>query len=776
MRASPKDLSFFVPIVLLLCSVQTTAQSQGDVDYNRAERFLSWNLSPMIGGDEVDPEWMSDGNRFWYRNKTLAGHEFVLIDPVRNTRNIVFDNARLAAAMSLANDTTYDPVKLPFETFKFVDTERTIEITASDRLFRCELAGYVCSARDTLPSDLPYVVSPDSVWEAFIHDYNLHIRPTGGGDSIQLTSDGVQYWSYGLGAPRPFSLLNGGDPQRPTLYWSPDSRKIAVERVDERDVEHMHYISSTSQRPSHFSQPYALPADSILPVPGLHIVTIGPGGAEANVRAELAPTLVSISLSGSAADSCWSNGGDRIHVDALSRGSKSTYLIEVDASTGESQFLARDTSQTFVELGQRGPSSWYVTEGSQDVIWWSERDGWAHLYRYDGNANIVNQVTSGPWAVATVWYVNEANSQIYFTARGREPDRLIYHAHLYRVGFDGSGLTLLTPEDADHEIEFSPSGRYFVDSYSRVDMPPTTVVRSAVDGRVVSTLEQADVSRLAEIGWEPPRVFTVKARDGITDLYGVMYLPSDLDSTKQYPLIEYIYPGPQRGSLTSWGFKVGRRGDEAVYALSQLGFVVIQLDHQGTPWRSKAFHDFYYGNMGDNGIPDHIAAIKQLGARFPFIDLDRVGIYGHSGGGFASTDAIMRYPDFYKVAVSTAGNHDNRSYHAGWGEKYQGLFVRDSASGTDNFENQVNALLVENLRGKLLLVHGDMDDNVHPAMTIQVVDALIKANKDFDLLIMPDRDHGLNDPYVIRRRWDYFVRHLLGVEPPKEFRIVRPEN
>jgi len=346
---------------LLMLAAPAPAASQVEVDYHRAERFLSWNLSLMIAGDEVDPEWMPDGNRFWYRNKTHAGHEFVLIDPVRNTRNLAFDDARLAAAMSLANDTTYDPVKLPFEFFKFVDNERAIEIKASEKLFRCELAGYVCIAGDTLPSALPYVVSPDSTWEAFIHEYNLHIRPMGGGDSVQLTSDGAQYWSYGLGEPRPFSLLNGGEPRTPTLRWSPDSRRIAIERVDERDVEHMHYISSTSQRPRHFSQPYALPGDSILPVPGLHIITIGPGGAESNVRAELAPTVVSISLSGSVADSTWSNAGDKVHVDALSRGSKSTYLIEIDASSGESRFLARDTSQTFVELGQRGPSSWYVT-------------------------------------------------------------------------------------------------------------------------------------------------------------------------------------------------------------------------------------------------------------------------------------------------------------------------------------------------------------------------------------------------------------------------------
>jgi dipeptidyl aminopeptidase/acylaminoacyl peptidase len=337
------------------------------------------------------------------------------------------------------------------------------------------------------------------------------------------------------------------------------------------------------------------------------------------------------------------------------------------------------------------------------------------------------------------------------------------------VGFDGSGLTLLTPENASHRITFSPTGKWFVDAYSTIETPPVSVLRGA-DGRVIRTLETADVTDLKASGWHPAQVFTAKARDGVTDLYGVIYLPPNVDPSKKYPIIDNIYPGPQVGSVGTWAFK----GGSEPAALAELGFVVIQLDHMGTPFRSKAFHDAYYGNFTDNGLPDHVAVIKQLATRYQFIDADRVGIFGHSGGGFASTDAILKYPEFFKVAVAGSGNHDNRTYNIYWAEKYQGLLSRDTLRKTDNFAASANASMAKNLTGKLLLMHGDMDDNVNPAMTIQVVDALIKANRSFDLIIAPNRPHSLNEPYFIRRRWDYFVENLMGAKPPHDYEITRP--
>ncbi len=757
------------------------------VDYSRAERFLTWNTERLIAGAAVAPNWMEagDADRFWYRNNTGSGHEFILVNPAAGTRAPLFDHYRLSAAMSLANDTSYLPERLPFSTFSFGGSEGEIEFAASNKRFVCDIVRYACAVGDTLPSQLPYVQSPDGRWEAFSHEYNLHVRPAAGGDSIQLTTDGEKYYAYGYNDPSPNQLRQGAGPRTPTLAWSPDSRYIAVAREDERNVEHMHYISYTPQRPRHFSQPYALPGDSVIPLPTMHILALeenaeAPGSGPAlrltaNHRIDVAPTPHQLSFAGSAPDSAWSADGTRLHINYFTRGSQRVFLAEIDPATGTSRIILGDSTRTFVSLGHRGGGSsggtpsWYVADSGDDVIWWSERDGWGHLYRFDRAGNLTNQITSGPWVVGEVLHVDEAARRIHFIARGREPGRSPYHAHLYRVDYDGSNLTLLTPEDANHETVFSPSGSYFVDTYSRIEAPPVTVVRSAADGRVVLELERADISRLSEIGFTPAEVFTAKARDGITDLYGVLYLPPDLDENAEYPIISHIYPGPQVGSVGAWEFKGG--GED--FALAQLGFVVVQIDHLGTPLRSKAFHDNYYGNFIDNGIPDHIAVIKQLAARYPFIDLDRVGIYGHSGGGFASTDAILRFPEFFKVAVSGAGNHDNRSYHIYWAEKYQGLMRTDS-TGKDSFEASANKTYAANLEGKLLLMHGDMDDNVHPAMTVQLIDELIKANRDFDLIWAPDRAHGLNEPYFIRRRWDYFVRHLLGAEPPSQYEIVRP--
>lgn len=344
---------------------------------------------------------------------------------------------------------------------------------------------------------------------------------------------------------------------------------------------------------------------------------------------------------------------------------------------------------------------------------------------------------------------------------------------LYKIGLDGSGLTRLTPEAANHELTVSPSGRFVVDKYSTIDTPPISVLRDAATGRVIRALEKADVTQLAAQGWKAAIPFSAKARDGLTDIYGVMYLPPNLDSTKHYPIISHIYPGPQVGSVGAWTFK--NSGEDV--GLAELGFVVVQIDHLGTPGRSKAFHDNYYGNFTDNGIPDHIAVMKQLGARYPFIDLERVGIYGHSGGAFASTDAMLRFPEFFKVAVSSSGNHDNRSYNIYWSEKYQGLLSKDSTrKGTDNYTASANRSYAANLRGKLLLMHGDMDDNVHPAMTVQLIDELIKANKSFDLILAPNRPHSFTEPYFIRRRWDYFVQHLLGATPPENYLMTPADN
>jgi len=407
------------------------------------------------------------------------------------------------------------------------------------------------------------------------------------------------------------------------------------------------------------------------------------------------------------------------------------------------------------------------------VIWFSERDNWGHLYLHDlKTGREKNPITTGNGNVTQLLRVDEKNRQLYFTAVGREQGRDPYFRHLYRINMDGKGLQLLTPEDADHDVSLSPSGRFFVDTWSKPDLPPTSQVRDA-DGKLVMALEKADVSRLMAAGWKPPVPITVKARDGVTDLYGLMYKPTSLDPSRKYPIVNHIYPGPQTGSVGGRTFNPSR-GD--AQALAELGFVVVEIDGMGTPWRSKKFHEAYYGNMGDNTLPDQVAGMKELATRFPWIDIDRAGIYGHSGGGYATADAMFRYPDFFKVGISEAGNHDNRVYEDDWAEKWQGLLEKKS-DGATNYDNQANQLIAKNLKGKLLLAHGTMDANVPPNNTLLVVNELIRANKDFDLLMLPNRGHGFgNEAYMVRRRWDYFVKHLLGVEPPREYQMRSPAD
>ena len=767
----------FAAALLVATALRVDAQGPAatpppGVRYDRAEQLLTWNSTRLVTGDEVQAQWFRDGSRFWYRNKIRQGAEFVLVDPVRGARELLFDNARLAAAISTAADTSIDPTKLPFRTFKFAkdgDDERNIEFRFGKRRLSCDIASYKCIASDTVPSDVPFVLSPDRKWEAYVRNYDVYVRARGvTTDSARLTTDGEQSWSYGLGDPSPQERLQTPvRPRRPQMRWAPDSKHLLVSRQDARGVALMPYISYTSQRPRAFTQPYALPGDSVIPKPGFYILD---REAKTSVRVQLDPAPAQASWNLSARDSSWNLASSRVYLTTMSRASKVAAVVEVDAATGTVRRLAADSAKTFVEIGNPvDPTPTYVTADGETLLW-SERDGWGHLYRYGADGQLKNRLTEGPWQVGTIVAVDEKTKRVWFTGRGRETDAFLYYAQLYAVNFDGSGFQRMTTEDADHRIQVSPNNRWIIDSYSRVETPPVTVLRDAQTGRIVKKLETADASQLAAIGFKGARVFTAKARDGVTDLYGVMYLPSNLDTTRHYPIISHIYPGPQVGSVGAWSYKAA--GEPA--AIAELGFIVVQIDHLGTPLRSKAFHDNYYGNFADNGLPDHIAVIKQLASRHGFIDIDRVGIFGHSGGGFASTDAILRYPDFFKVAVSGAGNHDNRSYNIYWAEKYQGLMRRDSVRRTDNFANEANMSLVANLKGHLLLMHGDMDDNVHPAMTIQMVDALIKANKTFDLIIAPNRPHSLNEPYFIRRRWDYFVEHLLGAVPPNNYLIVRP--
>jgi dipeptidyl aminopeptidase/acylaminoacyl peptidase len=492
------------------------------------------------------------------------------------------------------------------------------------------------------------------------------------------------------------------------------------------------------------------------------------------IRLQMAPDQHRSSLcdhivcNGRWADVEWNADASQLIFVSTARDHRHEWLRVADARTGAVREVFDETDPTFLESGFNRVN-WHALPASNDLVWYSERSDWGHLYLYDlRSGQLKNPITSGSWKVLQVLRFDEAARTLYFTAAGREAGDP-YFRHFYSVRLDGSRLTALTPEDADHEVTLSPSGRFFVDSYAKPDMPPVSVLRDMA-GRVVLPLERADISRLLATGWQAPIPITVKARDGRTDLYGLMYRPAHFDSTQRYPIINHIYPGPQTGSVGSRSFSAAR-GD--AQALAELGFIVVEIDAMGTAMRSHSFQAAYYGNMGDNGLPDQVAGMRELAQRYRWIDLDRAGIYGHSGGGYAAAGAILRFPDFFKVAIAEAGNHDNRQYEDDWGEKWQGLLERTGR--TTSYDDQANQNLAGNLRGKLLIAYGTMDNNVPPNNSLLLVNELIRANRDFDLLALPNRRHGFgSEPYMIRRRWDYFVKNLLGVEPPKEYQMRPP--
>jgi len=738
-----------------------------DADYARAERFMPYKVAPLVFHADVRPTWLSD-DRFWYRNTTPDGTEFVLFDPARGTRSPVFDQAKLATALSTATGKTYRALHLPFKEFDLSNDGHSISFLLKDHRWSCNLQANQC--KDEGAPNRNEVLSPDGKRAVFIHDFNLWVRDVATNQESQLTTDGVKDFGY--------ATDNAGwiRSDRPIVLWSPDSKKIATFQQDQRGVGEMYLVESKVGHPTLQAWKYPLPGDDIITT--IQRVVIDLGGPRV-IRLQMPPdqhrssTCDHVACRGTEfTDVQWSPDAAHLAFLSTSRDHKHEQLRVADAATGAIRDVLEESVPTEFESGYDFPN-WRYLPASNEILWFSERDNWGHLYLYDlQTGKLKNQITAGEGNVAQLLRVDEKNRLLYFLGVGREKGRDPYFVHLYRIDFDGNNLALLTPEDATHEISLSPSGRYFVDSYSKPDVPPVAVLCDS-NGKLLSTLEKADISHLLATGWKPPVPITVKARDAATDLYGLLFKPTNFDATKKYPIINRIYPGPQVGSVGSRNFAPAR-GD--TQALAELGFIVVEIDGMGTTLRSKKFWDAYYGDMGDNTLPDQITGMKQLAQRFPWIDLDRIGIYGHSGGGFATADAMFRYPDFFKVGISEAGNHDNREYEDDWGEKWQGLLERKSDART-NYDDQANQNIAKNLKGHLLLAHGTADDNVPPYNTMLVVDELIKANKDFDLLMLPNRKHGFgNEPYMVRRRWDYFVRYLLGAEPPHEYKLQPPKE
>jgi dipeptidyl aminopeptidase/acylaminoacyl peptidase len=464
----------------------------------------------------------------------------------------------------------------------------------------------------------------------------------------------------------------------------------------------------------------------------------------------------------------WSDDSTHLAFVSTSRDHKQEWLRVADTANGDVREVINESVATYFESGE-GKVNWRYLPRSNELLWFSERDDWGQMYLYDlSTGKLKNQVTHGEGDVTQVLRVDEKARAIYFVAVGKEAGRDPYFAALYRVNFDGTGMKLLTPQNADHDVTLSADGSKFVDRASTPTTPQTTVVRDE-DGNFVVDVAKQDISKLQATGWKPLTPIAVKARDGKTDLYGFLFKPTNFDPAKKYPIVDHVYPGPQTGSCGSRAFSAAHKDLES---LAELGFIVVCIDGMGTPDRSKSFHDKLFGDLADNTIPDQVAGIKELAANYPWIDLDRAGIYGHSGGGAATAAAMFHAPDFFQVGISESGNHDNRVYEDDWAEKWIGL-LNKNADGTSNYDSQANENFAKNLKGHLLLMHGTMDDNVPPNNTLLVVDALIKANKDFDLLMIPNAKHGYESatPYVTRRRWDYFVSYLAGGVPPHEYQM-----
>ena len=730
-------------------------------DYQRAERFLAGNVRHSVFSAGLS-SWIGKTDSFWYVENTAAGKQFIVVDAAGNTSRPAFDQVKLAAALSRAAGQSYAAGNLPFEDFDFTENQSAIQFELDGADWSCTLADYRCSRRETAAGGRLENLSPDGHWAAYSQDHNLFVRDTSTGQVIQLTRDGVPGWDYSAPLPDLSALVREGASrgedvkQPPEVFWSPDSSKLVTFRIDSRNsgrFTSLQFVPPGQIRPKAYDYVYPLPAEA-LPEASVMVFDVL-NGERVDVKTE----PLEIPFQGGPGYFEWFPDSKNFFYEHGTRGNKETELRVVDAATGDQKTIISEQDGLYIDPGEHFFR--YIPDNG-GIVWSSEKDGWNHLYLYDDEGQLKNQVTQGPWVVRELEYIDAKNHQIYFLASGREKGEDPYLTHLYRVNFDGSGLQLLTPENANHAVTMSPDGQYFVDSYSRVDLPGESVLRRSSDGSEVRVLEKTDVSALLKTGWKFPEPFEGTATDGKTDLYGLIWCPSNFDAAKKYPIVEYVYTGPQ-------GFFVPKTFPSALrlQSMAELGFVLVMVDGRGTTGRSRAFHEFSYHNLGGS-FADHVAVIKQMAAKYPFMDITRVGIFGTSAGGYGSAHAILQFPDFYKVCVSTSGDHDARLDKAWWNEQYQGYPV-----GTD-YADQSNVTMAGQLKGHLLLIHGDIDNNVHPVETMRLVDALMSANKSFDMLFVPNMLHGDSGPhalYVTRRRWDYFVQYLLGVTPPENFQI-----
>lgn len=774
MNSNLSKIFFFTlfALTIISCSNSNDKKQFTVAEYEAAAKHMDRSLYGLVY-DQVSGSNFVGKNNLLYNLYNKDGQKFILVDANSKSKTTAFDHQKLADALAIELDQEVKVTALPIYGVSMSDDLKTLEFTANRQKYNCDLEDYSLSkiTSETKRESRNENVSPNGKLAAYIKDYNLWIRNLETDKKTQVTFDGKE--DYGYATNNAGWTKNDGA----VVKWSPNSDKIATFQQDARGVGMMYLTSTNVGHPKLEAWKHPLPGDDKIFT--IERVIIHLGNKPKTVRLKMDKDFQRGSTTDHIAgrgnellDAQWNKKGTKFAFVSGSRDHKIAHLQIADANSGDVESIHKEEVATYYESGVNA-ENWKVLFDSNEFIWYSEKTNWGHIYLYDLETKALkNQITSGNYIVKEINNIDEKNRQIYFSAGGREEGNP-YHNYYYKVNFDGSNLTNLTPTKGTHSVTFSNNYSMLVDTYSTTTSPPVSVLRNG-NGEKIMDLETADISELEAINWQKPIEFSIKARDNKTDLYGIMCLPSHYDERKKYPVLNYIYPGPQSGSVGNYSFRPFWRDFQAV---AELGFVVVAVDAMGTPMRSKSFHDAYYGNMGDNGLPDNITAIKQLADQYKGMDIERVGIWGHSGGGFASTRAVFAYPDFYDVAVSGAGNHDNRNYEADWGEKWQGLLIEGNiegkGDGTTNYDNQANQLIAKNLKGKLLITHGSMDNNVPPSNTMLVVEALIKANKDFDMILYPNKRHGYGDmtKYMTRKRWDYFVTHLLDAEPAQGFQL-----
>jgi dipeptidyl-peptidase 4 len=802
-------------------------------NYELASRWTSQKVSKFIFDTAVVPHWLENDDRFWYSYETSQGKKFYLVDPVRKTKSPLFDNAKMAAMLTNMLRIPYDAQHIPIKNPKAIkkDTvlqfevevpkeavipstkpeDKTAEKEQADKdktkdadkekeppsktktlYFEYELAtGKLTRLEGYEPPKKPRwaSISPDEKTIIFARGFNLFVMDAENYAKAQkkeddqtivetqFTTDGVENFSYArrlTDEDRREIKKNDKDKRDPrtppvNIAWSKDSRKFSLIRADQRKVADLWVINSLSNpRPTLETYRYAMPGEVNVNQYELYVFD-RESKARVVVKTEkfkdqsLSMHTAELSARARELDKTtpqWvSDTSDKLYFNRLSRDMHRLDVCVANTETGEVKTLIEERLNTYIES-----KPLRLINNGQELIFWSERDGWGHYYLFDADGKLKNQITSGEYVCDSIEGIDEKSRTIFFSAVGREAGEDPYYSHFYRINLDGNGLKLLNPGDASHNVNESDSNKYFVSTASKVNTAPKSVLYDMLANPVLE-LETTDLSTATEAGFKFPETFKVKADDGITDLYGVMYKPYDFDPNKKYPIIAYVYPGPQTESVTK---TFSPRN--ANVALAQFGFVVIEVGNRGgNPQRSKWYHTYGYGNLRDYGLADKKAAIEQLARRYSYIDIDRVGIYGHSGGGFMSTAAMLVYPDFFKVAVSSSGNHENNVYNKEWSEKHHGVKETADKDGNVKFEYSIdkNSELAKNLKGHLMLATGDIDDNVHMAGTLRMADALIKANKRFDMFVIPGKRHGYADAtdYFFWVRADYFCRYLIGDSP-----------